>query len=116
MRGAEAVAGVEVRVMGALERIEVVRVAAEHVGGRGQQLEVRRRARGAGQGCEGVGPGPPRVELAAPFGFGDGIHDGVPTASHRALSASPMIAAVVVAPATKPKNGPKSRVDGKPGM
>jgi hypothetical protein len=33
-----------------------------------------------------------------------------------ALSALPMMSAVVVAPATKPKNGPKSRVDGKPGM
>ena len=31
-------------------------------------------------------------------------------------SAAPMISAVVVAPATKPKNGPKSRVEGKPGM
>ena len=33
-----------------------------------------------------------------------------------ASRASPMIVAVVVAPATKPKHGPKSRVDGKPGM
>ena len=35
---------------------------------------------------------------------------------YESARALPMIAAVVVAPATKPKNGPKSRVDGKPGM
>ena len=73
---AQSFAGLQVRVMGALEAAHVVVVATEHVGRRRQQLEVLRSQRsrlvGARQRLVGVGPRPPVVGLTAPFELIDG--------------------------------------------
>lgn len=70
--------GVELQVVGTLQRAHPVVGAADQVRRRPQQLEVGRSQRhrfvGDGQRRERIEPAAPPVGLAAAFEFVDGLH------------------------------------------
>ncbi|MGH2825324.1 MAG: hypothetical protein ACRDLY_20360 [Thermoleophilaceae bacterium] len=74
-RRSQALAPIQVQLVGTLQAAHVLVVAAEHVGRRGQQLEIlgfqRRRPIRARQQLVGVDPRPPRIGLTAAFEFVD---------------------------------------------
>jgi hypothetical protein len=75
----QAFIGIQPRVMGALERPQILIVATDQVGRHGQKLEIvaaqRRRLVGAREGLIGIGPGPPPVVRTAPFDLADPIRN-----------------------------------------
>ena len=73
--GAQAFIGVQVRLMGTLERPQIVVVPTDQIRRHRQQLEIlasqRSRLIGERERLVGIGPGPPPVARTAPFELAD---------------------------------------------